>query len=197
MTMGRRPTLAQMVGLHAAGLDQLVGRDRPFPPMPPDRNVFDVPQKEHPPLGFGPTVIAAGATCVITGQPQLVFKPHRLLVPSSLGNVFTIDDIRVMRNSQLTGSLPANMFGEDMPDLGIQFDTCPIGALIAISVTNITTRVATFNGCLLGAESARRPALNVAAIKKKDPIRYCDHCGAPPKRDHAPDACYYCQRKRQ
>lgn len=192
----KRGSLAEMVGLHMAGLDGLV-EGRTLPPMPPDRHVF-VDEREHPPLGFGPVLVAAGTTVTISQHLQFGhFRPYRFVVPSSLAAYFTIEDIRVGRNSQLSGPLPASVFSEDTVDPGVVFDSCQIGQLIAVLARNDGAGGLMFSGCLLGAEAGRRRgASNVRTAPRVDPIRYCDHCGAPPKRGHASDACYYCQRKR-
>lgn len=196
MISGRRPSLAEMVGLHMAELNEPYAQSR-APSLPSDRNVFDTDlDRESPPLGFGPTTVAAGASVALNRCAQAPFSPYRLIVPRTISAYFTIEQVDIGHNGMLDGPLPASVFDENAVDPGIEFEPCPVGRQITLVVRNEGSGPLTFTACLLGAGAKKRTTSNARVIATRDPIRLCDYCGAPPKRGHASDACYYCQRKR-
>lgn len=104
------------------------------------------------PLGFPETTIAAGATADIVAQPQTPFRGERLVVPSDIAGLFSIDDIRVGKNSQLVafGPLPARAFTEVGVGVGMHLDTCQVSMQIVLRVRNISGQSATFRALLIG-----------------------------------------------
>ena len=104
------------------------------------------------PLGFGPTVIAAGATVNIIVQPQTPFKGHRLVIPSDFAGAVLINDIKVGKNSQLPSSnpLPGRMFTEFGVGMTLGLDTASISQQISLSITNTSGAPITFTAGLIG-----------------------------------------------
>lgn len=171
-----RPTLAQLVGIHMAGLDQLVGADAAAAMVPanasPVMSAFTpatfgvrtagygdpsvVPLASRGargfPIGFGPTSVTAGATVTFTAQPQLIFRPSRLIVPAIIAGSFSIADLKIGKNSQLVSAnpIPAVAFAENAVDAGLRLDTCNVGQLIALQVTNNAAGAVVFSAALLG-----------------------------------------------
>lgn len=164
--------------MHFAGLDQLVGADpaaamvpiaaAPAPVMQAytpagfnvrstgfgDPNVVPLASRGARgfPIGFGPTAVAGGATVTFTAQPQLIFRPSRLIVPAIIAGSFSVADLKIGKNSQLVSAnpIPAVAFAENAVDAGLRLDTCNVGQLIALQVTNNAVNSVTFSAALLG-----------------------------------------------
>jgi hypothetical protein len=102
--------------------------------------------------GFGPTVIAGGATVNIIVQPQVAFKGKRLVIPSDFAGVILINDLKIGNTSQLPSSnpLPGRMFTEFAVGVEQDFDTAQISQQISLSVTNTGGAPVTFTAGLLG-----------------------------------------------
>jgi hypothetical protein len=103
-------------------------------------------------LGLGSTSVAGSSSANINVQPQVIFRPERLVVPSNLAVDFLITDIKVGKNSQLvsTGALPAVMFTEVAFGVRLKMDTCQISMFVTISVTNQNPSARNFQGGIVG-----------------------------------------------
>lgn len=103
-------------------------------------------------LGLGSTTVAGNSSANINVQPQVIFRPERLVVPSNLAPFFLITDIKVGKNSQLvsTGALPAVMFTENAFGVRLKMDTAQISMFVTISVTNQNGQAQQFQGGLVG-----------------------------------------------
>jgi len=105
------------------------------------------------PLGFvSTTAVAAGASARITTRPQVPFRIDRLVVPSDIAGLFTIDDVKVGKNSQFAaeGSVPARIFQENGVGVCLKGDTAQISMDVTLSVTNISGAAATFRAAIIG-----------------------------------------------
>lgn len=96
--------------------------------------------------------IAAGASAVINIQPQEDIRPERFIYGGA-SSTFTISDIRIKNRPQLSqaGNLAADIFGPAAQDTRLNFDACPVGGLIQVTVTNISGAAAVFRGAFLGS----------------------------------------------
>jgi hypothetical protein len=103
-------------------------------------------------LGLGSTSVSGSSSANINVQPQVIFRPERLVVPSNLAVDFLITDIKVGKNSQLvsTGALPAVMFTEVAFGVRLKMDTCQISMFVTISVTNQNPAARNFQGGIIG-----------------------------------------------
>jgi hypothetical protein len=103
-------------------------------------------------LGLGSTSVGGSASANINVQPQVIFRPERLVVPSNIAVDFLITDIKVGKNSQLvsTGALPAVMFTENAFGVRLKMDTAQISMFVTISVTNQNPAARNFQGGLVG-----------------------------------------------
>jgi hypothetical protein len=103
-------------------------------------------------LGLGSTSVAGNSSANINVQPQVIFRPERLVVPSNIAVDFLITDIKVGKNSQLvsTGALPAVMFTENAFGVRLKMDTAQISMFVTISVTNQNPQPRNFQGGLVG-----------------------------------------------
>jgi hypothetical protein len=100
--------------------------------------------------------LAANETAVIIATPQEKIQISCLMVPSSIGTIFTVDDVSIGTYNQNvapgTGAL-AQVFSEvAIPACGYLFDViCDIGLQVRLTVTNLTAEeqefFATFIGC--------------------------------------------------
>jgi hypothetical protein len=105
------------------------------------------------PLGFESTApIAAGASATITARPQVLFKGQRLVIPSDIAGNFTIDDLKVGKDSQFVadGSIPGRVLQENATMVEFDLDTAQISQDITLNVTNIGGAPATFRAALWG-----------------------------------------------
>ena len=103
-------------------------------------------------LGLGSTSVTGSSSANINVQPQVIFRPERLVVPSNIAVDFLITDIKVGKNSQLvsTGALPAVMFTENAFGVRLKMDTAQISMFVTISVTNQNPAARNFQGGLVG-----------------------------------------------
>jgi len=105
------------------------------------------------PLGFVSNgTILAGDSATITSRPQVLFKGQRLVVPSDVAGDFTIDDVKVGKDSQFVaeGAIPARVLQENAVDTAFELDTAQISQDISISVTNIAGAPRVFRAALIG-----------------------------------------------
>jgi len=115
------------------------------------RNVPPRSSREYA-LGLGSTSVAGNSSANINVQPQVIFRPERLVVPSNLAVDFLITDIKVGKNSQLvsTGALPAVMFTEVAFGVRLKMDTAQISMFVTVSVTNQNPAARNFQGGIVG-----------------------------------------------
>jgi hypothetical protein len=115
------------------------------------RNVSPRSSREYA-LGLGSTSVTGNGSANINVQPQVIFRPERLVVPSNIAVDFLITDIKVGKNSQLvsTGALPAVMFTENAFGVRLKMDTAQISMFVTISVTNQNANARNFQGGLVG-----------------------------------------------
>ena len=103
-------------------------------------------------LGLGSTSVSGSSSANINVQPQVIFRPERLVIPSNLAVDFLITDIKVGKNSQLvsTGALPAVMFTEVAFGVRLKMDTCQISMFVTLSVTNQNPSARNLQGGIVG-----------------------------------------------
>jgi len=103
-------------------------------------------------LGLGSTSVSGSSSANINVQPQVIFRPERLVIPSNLAVDFLITDIKVGKNSQLvsTGALPAVMFTEVAFGVRLKMDTCQISMFVTVSVTNQNPSARNLQGGIVG-----------------------------------------------
>lgn len=156
---------------------------------------YDEPEPCSPPIGLGPVRVAARAKMTVTHQAQILFRPKLLVIPAILAYVFLVADVKIGRNSQLQSvqGVGAFMFQEGS-DPGIKWDVLHPGMILSVTVANLTDRAADFIGCFTSGKAGKVAATHVNPIR--DPLRLCSQCGAPPKKGHDPESCYYCGVKR-
>ena len=104
------------------------------------------------PLPITATSVAAGATAVISMQPQRTIRVERIVVPRSLTDDFVINSVNVGQEPQFVadGSLPEHIFAPDEVGICLKGDTANVGNLITVSVTNTSAGALTFRGAILG-----------------------------------------------
>jgi hypothetical protein len=88
----------------------------------------------------------------ITTRPQVPFRLDRLVVPSDLAGLFTIDDVKVGKNSQFAaeGAVPARIFQENGVGVCLKGDTAQISMNVTIRVTNISGAASMFRAAVIG-----------------------------------------------
>ncbi len=97
-------------------------------------------KKHYLPLNLvgATTVAGAGGTGTLQNNPQRLFKPSRLIVPSDVAGLFSILNIFIGVKPQLvaTGSIPARVFSETSFDTDFEGDTAQISQSVAVQVVN-------------------------------------------------------------
>jgi hypothetical protein len=103
-------------------------------------------------LGLGSTSVQGNSSANINVQPQVIFRPERLVIPSNLAVDFLITDLKVGKNSQLvsTGAIPAVVFTETAFGVRLKMDTAQISMFVTISVTNQNPAARNFQGAIIG-----------------------------------------------
>lgn len=96
--------------------------------------------------------INAGAQADVQGQPQIAFRPDRIVVPSSIAADFIINDLKIGKNSQLVsgGSVHCQTFAEGAFGVRLKLDTLSISQTVLFRVTNISAGAETFYASLIG-----------------------------------------------
>lgn len=105
-------------------------------------------------LGFDSGAgVNAGAQAQITTRPQVLFRGERLIVPSDIAGVFTVDDIKIGKNSQLAaaGSIPARVYQEDGVGVRLMLDTCQVAMDVTLLATNVGGAPTRFRAALIGS----------------------------------------------
>jgi hypothetical protein len=104
-------------------------------------------------LGFDSvSTVAAAGTVNVVAQPQVVFRPERLVVSGAIAASFLINDFKVGKNSQLaaSGAVPADAFGPNAFGVRLKCDTAQVSNLITLNVTNISGGALRFTAACFG-----------------------------------------------
>ena len=103
-------------------------------------------------IGLGSTPLPGLSSANIAVQPQVIFRPERIVIPSHIAHDFLITDIKVGKNSQLVspGAIPAAVFVENAFGVRLKMDTAQIAQFITISVTNQNGAARNFQGAIIG-----------------------------------------------
>ena len=105
------------------------------------------------PLGFDSVAnVAAAATAIVNSQPQVVFRPDRLVIPAAIAGSFVVNDLRIGKNSQFANAtpVPASVFAETAFGVSLKCDTAQISQVISLNVTNISGGALQFRAALIG-----------------------------------------------
>src|SRR5271154_2284406 len=104
------------------------------------------------PMGFGITPVASGANVIINAQPQVNFRPSRLVIPDSIAPSFMINDFKIGMRSQLVapGSIPAQSFTQTAVGTAMALDTVNVGQFTTLDVTNVAFTTVNFAASLFG-----------------------------------------------
>lgn len=105
------------------------------------------------PLPIPETTLLAATTVDINAFPQRGFKPHRLVVPSTLGPLFKINDIKVGQETQYvsSGVIYAECFSEVAVAVYLKGTPARLGNNIVLTVTNRdAVNSQTFSAMLMG-----------------------------------------------
>jgi hypothetical protein len=105
------------------------------------------------PLGIVPTSVGAGASQEIPANPQNLFRPERLVIPSDISFDFGVRDIKVGNQSQLAQSaeVPAALFSEVAINTGVTFDTAEVGNQLSVDVRNKSVGALEFTAGVVGS----------------------------------------------
>jgi hypothetical protein len=107
----------------------------------------------HYVLGFDSVAnVAAGAALAIVQQPQVIFRPERVVVPASIAPNFLILDLRVGKNSQFASAnaVPAEMFSQTAFGVDLKCDTAQVSQVITMNVQNISAAAVRFIAAISG-----------------------------------------------
>ena len=108
-------------------------------------------------LGFGTqTPVAAGATVDFTANPQVPFRPKRVVIDTDETPI-AVEDVKVGKNSQLAsaGAFPGSAFAANAFDIGVKFDSAYPGLDIVVTVTNNAAMPATITVGMFGYAAER------------------------------------------
>src|ERR1700690_2147683 len=103
-------------------------------------------------IGLGSTSLPGLSSANISVQPQVIFRPERIVIPSNIAADFLITDVKVGKNSQLVspGAIPAVVFVENAFGVRLKMDTAQIAQFITVSVTNQNGASRNFQGAIIG-----------------------------------------------
>jgi hypothetical protein len=105
------------------------------------------------PLPIPETSFTASQTQDVQAFPQRGFKPHRLVIPSTLGPNFKVNDLKVGQETQYvaSGTVYGECFSEVAVSVILKGTRASLGNNIVLNVTNrdaVNTQV--FSALLLG-----------------------------------------------
>ncbi len=85
-------------------------------------------------------------------EELVIFRPERILIPSSVGVDFQVTDVKVGKNSQFSasGEVPAVVFAETAFGVRLKMDTCQVSMDITISVRNTNAAQRNFTAAVIG-----------------------------------------------
>lgn len=103
-------------------------------------------------LGFDSTAVPGSTSANITKRPQVIFRPERVVIPSSVGVDFQMVDIKVGKNSQFSasGEVPAVVFAETSFGVRLKMDTCQVSMDVTLSVRNTNLNLRNFTAAIIG-----------------------------------------------
>lgn len=109
------------------------------------------------PLGQVPGGLAIGD---FVTQPQKPFRPERLVIPSSIGPAFTLNDFKVGNVSQFVssnGDVPALAYAEWAVGVEILSDTAFISQFLTLAARNISSQPQIFSSGFFGTSAELGP----------------------------------------
>jgi len=105
------------------------------------------------PLPIPETVLTLGQTTDIAAYPQRGFRPHRLVIPSTISIFFKVNDIKVGQETQYvsSGTIYGECFSEVAVGVTLKGTRASLGNNIILNVTNRdAVNSQTFSAMLLG-----------------------------------------------
>lgn len=104
------------------------------------------------PLGFATTTVTASTVATLSTQPQILFRPERLVIPSDFAGSFTVTAIIVGQASQLAAQspLPARTYTELGVGVDMHLDTADISQFVQLGLSNNSSHDVVFNGQFIG-----------------------------------------------
>ena len=104
-------------------------------------------------FGMQSLAVAAAATVNVQVQPQVLFRPQRIVIPATIAPSFVINDIIVGNKSQLAlaGAIPAEAFTQnaDMAPTMLM-DTLGISMQFTLNITSIAAAAVDFRAAVYG-----------------------------------------------
>jgi hypothetical protein len=95
------------------------------------------------PAPWTPVAVLASGTTTISIQPQRLIQIRALVLPSSLGTLFNLTDLRVGQQTQFitSGSCLAQLFSEvaDGDRSKLKLDSADVGNIVALDFANLDT----------------------------------------------------------
>ena len=97
-------------------------------------------------------LVTAGATAVFIGSPQALFRPDRLIIPSTIGPYFDVLSFSIANQPQTmgAGAVPADIYSEVSTYTEMSFDQAYPGVQITLTVQNKSSVSQTFQAALIG-----------------------------------------------
>lgn len=153
--VGQAPLRSAFGGLVRTGGRQVLARTGPLPAYPGGQTVvMKGPEKmRENVMGLDSvSTIAAAATANVGGNPQVTFRPDRLVIPATIAASFLLNSFTVGRLPQFVNNtaVPAEAFTQAGVGVRLKGDTAQISQTINLNVTNISGAAARFTAALIG-----------------------------------------------
>jgi hypothetical protein len=102
-------------------------------------------------LGFEFLAVQPGATVDVAGNPQVLFKPKRLVYTGPV-NTFVIQDVKIGRSSQFVASSgqSADAYPPTSTVDNMELDTARPGVVITLRIQNVSGVAADFRATMFG-----------------------------------------------
>jgi len=140
--IGASPEIAHLL---AMGADPSAVAAATGTSFPPGRRVATVNasqgiwKRHYLPLNLASgTTVAASGTGTLQNNPQRLFRPSRLVIPSDVAGLFSVLNLFIGVKPQLvaTGGMPARLFSEQSFDTDFEGDTAQISQSVTVQVQN-------------------------------------------------------------
>lgn len=105
------------------------------------------------PLGLDSVaVIAAAATANVQNNPQVLFRPERIVVAGGIAGFFIMNSFTVGKNNQFVaaGAIPCDTFAPNSFGVRLKCDTAQVNSVVVANVTNIDGANHRFLATVLG-----------------------------------------------
>jgi hypothetical protein len=98
------------------------------------------------------SLVPANTTTSVQAQPQVIFRPERIVIGGAIASSFLVNDFKVGKNSQFaaSGAIPGDAFSPTAIGARMKCDTAQVSNNISLNVSNVSGGGLRFNAAVFG-----------------------------------------------